>query len=1291
MKKYFSKTNKKTMPFLAILLCALMVLTVFPSNISYAADDDVYSYNLITYNYNENCHGYYFTPKAPGKYDTLVMIHGGGGVGSTHKDLISVMNTWVKAGHFEPMVVVVPVVGDYNGSGLYIEDFLEYIDNDDKFGTLLENIESGALSTQIDTEGDILVSGFSMGGMAAFLAGAVHNTRIKKVGTLSGSANVYLQEDTSGGYYTKKNEIYFSKDPDAIVFMAAGQAEANPNTFIGTIDRYKDAIESTGNNKEGLVTVYKAPDSWGGHNWRNLAVKELFMFLYLNKYGELPTQEFVETACSGISYQEPNILNEDTEHPTPEVTIKPYDGEDLVDLDMSTYVKDTTTDPEGEISIGGLTNSGTLDSSTVIKMSSQSEGPASLDLSKQEFTSALGSTTSYLKRTIDNQMCNTNNTFNTVENVALEEGANTISFWAKYVPENNGSFAYNLFDYNVTYDDETGSMHLFTLDQKATTESAFVLAGRSNSPVVTGRASVTEYADITDEAAGKWAHYVITNPAYSSNDRKVMKIYVNGEYVYSRMVVKPSGTVTNAKIAFGGDASPAESVYWPTDFSLGDVKIYDGELTATEVMSEYTIEKDKYIESASELPLIEGYTFSDSTVTYDEQNHTMAVSVADDATPDTTITYTCNGEEFTGATEMGTYNVTATITKDGYTDLILNARLKIKGGEITGYTFSDSTLEYDGENHMINVSAAADATEGTTVTYTCDGEAFTGATEIGTYVVTATISKANYNDLVLTATLEIEAVSLDFDVEFDTESRTFNVNTNDALSGVNRVLLVVKDSKDNVVYMDALNAVTADSASFNVDLGENLKDYEYSFTLSSMGDTIDYSTKTCESDIDPDDAVALLNIEGYTFTDSTVDYDGETHTIAVLAAEDATEEVNVTYTCDGEEFTGATEAGTYNVTATLSKEGYNDLALTAKLTINPAEITGYTFTDDAVNYDGGNHTIAVLAAEDATADTTVTYTCNGEEFTGATEIGVYEVTATISKVNYNDLVLTATLEIIGADITGYTFTDSTVDYDGENHTITVLAADDATDEVTITYTCNGEEFTGATQVGTYDVTVTISKTGYNDLVLTARLKINAVHNPDDDVIFDEATFFDVTYDEATRSFIVEGEILNEGSSSANRLLLMVYDPESNGNADPYYMDVLNDHKGAFEFRVPLDDAAVGGEYTFVVTSYGDVVTNGAKTYNYTSDFETYGSIAPGSAIGGTYTLGTDEDAPIVLIAIYKDGILVRIATANDVSDGKITAEIQFAADEDTTNYTAKAFVWKNATTLRPLMKARVLK
>ncbi len=195
-------------------------------------------------------------------------------------------------------------------------------------------------------------------------------------------------------------------------------------------------------------------------------------------------------------------------------------------------------------------------------------------------------------------------------------------------------------------------------------------------------------------------------------------------------------------------------------------------------------------------------------------------------------------------------------------------------------------------------------------------------------------------------------------------------------------------------------------------------------------------------------------------------------------------------------------------------------------------------------------------------------------------------------------------------------------------------------------------------------------------------------------IEEETSLFDVTYNEEDNKFVVTGEVKKNDEASVNRILLMVYDPMFNGYSDLYYMDALNAHKGAFSFEVPMSASAPVGTYTFVVSSDGEVVTKGTKTCAITDNFVTYGNISQGTTFGGTYTMEEGESAPTVIIALYntnKDGskTLVRTAVASTAVDGKVTAELRIAADEDIGTYSAKAFVWENITTsFKPVKSGR---
>lgn len=77
-------------------------------------------------------------------------------------------------------------------------------------------------------------------------------------------------------------------------------------------------------------------------------------------------------------------------------------------------------------------------------------------------------------------------------------------------------------------------------------------------------------------------------------------------------------------------------------------------------------------------------------------------------------------------------------------------------GVLTGFTFNDSSLLYDGEPHSIKVNYDADKWKGLTITYDTSA-----VTEEGKYVYTVTVKKDNYEDLVLHAVLTIRTLTLE--------------------------------------------------------------------------------------------------------------------------------------------------------------------------------------------------------------------------------------------------------------------------------------------------------------------------------------------------------------------------------------------------------------------------------------------------------------------------------------------------------------------------------------------------
>lgn len=153
---------------------------------------------------------------------------------------------------------------------------------------------------------------------------------------------------------------------------------------------------------------------------------------------------------------------------------------------------------------------------------------------------------------------------------------------------------------------------------------------------------------------------------------------------------------------------------------------------------------------------------------------------------------------------------------------------------------------------------------------------------------------------------------------------------------------------------------------------------------------------------------AKTDFTGVEFASASYVYDGQPNILGEVTG--APENTTITYTGRSEQ----TNAGTYNASAKLVKEGYNDKTLNATLTITPATFTGYTYESKSVKYDGAEHINDIQLVGIFPQGTTTTGTVknsNNETVTSAIEVGTYTYTCVVSNSNYNTLTLNATLTI----------------------------------------------------------------------------------------------------------------------------------------------------------------------------------------------------------------------------------------------------------------------------------------
>ncbi len=162
-----------------------------------------------------------------------------------------------------------------------------------------------------------------------------------------------------------------------------------------------------------------------------------------------------------------------------------------------------------------------------------------------------------------------------------------------------------------------------------------------------------------------------------------------------------------------------------------------------------------------------GLSLPNATVTYDGQPHSL--EVVGDLPAGATVDYGAAGNSFT---EVGPHEVTATVSCEGYNDLVLHGTLTIVASDFAGLSFTDASVEYDGQPHSISVSG--ELPQGAEVSY-APGNSFTA---VGEYEITATVSCAGYNDLVLQATLTITKGNM-VGVTFEDQEVAFDGNAHE--------------------------------------------------------------------------------------------------------------------------------------------------------------------------------------------------------------------------------------------------------------------------------------------------------------------------------------------------------------------------------------------------------------------------------------------------------------------------------------------------------------------------------
>lgn len=381
--------------------------------------------------------------------------------------------------------------------------------------------------------------------------------------------------------------------------------------------------------------------------------------------------------------------------------------------------------------------------------------------------------------------------------------------------------------------------------------------------------------------------------------------------------------------------------------------------------------------------------------------------------------------------------------------------------DFEGITFESETIVYDGREHELE---AKNVPAGAIVQY--ENEI---AKDTGTYKQKVTISADGYKTLVLEATITITKA----------ESNV-----------TEKSLEIMSYGKYATYRADLPFNVVINGHTFEASFNSSNKNYEYKLYFDSKADTLegenlvkvivseDKNHKETTKEFKYD--IHFEEITGLTLSDESFNYDGEEHSLVVSG--NNIELYTITYNNNKN-----VNAGTYDVEAEISREGYKKLVLTAKMTILQLEPTFTQTKENEILYK--NDTITYTSNVPfslAIGDKKFDAISSGEtykldfvlDYEGKIDVRI--VSAGLTNIKGFDKTFTYDVQL--KTLNDATMADLTVDYDNTIHSLEVA---NVPSEAKITYENNDK-----TDAGEYVVKATIELDGFETKVLEAKLTIN---------------------------------------------------------------------------------------------------------------------------------------------------------------------------------------------------------
>lgn len=485
------------------------------------------------------------------------------------------------------------------------------------------------------------------------------------------------------------------------------------------------------------------------------------------------------------------------------------------------------------------------------------------------------------------------------------------------------------------------------------------------------------------------------------------------------------------------------------------------------------------------------YTYSDTKTYTKSQFHSLIV----ESTQNMTINWTYNGSAFPDASfaDAGVYTVTfnylgsALYLPSRYTQTItINKQTQVVPPEFEEGAYGNITAQYSGNNLEISTPVPVNLTECGyvyTFTLTKGGETVANARDAGTYTQTLTGTSVNYTNVTAVRTITITKAPVT--VTVGNLSINYLENPDLSLAGVTLAGLKESDASLPVSALIAEGTTPLFSSTYTV--GSNVGSYPINYSAQFRNYTINQVVAGTL-------AVNTIDLAqgGITFEDKTVTYSGADVSIV---AENLPSGANVAYDRNAYK-----NVGIYTVTASISKANYNDLVLTAVLTITKASVV-ISAADLTLDYNPARTEISQgafgyvangLVGSDVGKQAEIFSTLgfnyavkqDGQAVT-VFDAGSYEIVLTVTGEldNYEIEVNNARLDI--RPISMYSLYAShdnyNATYNGEEKTHPITFFDIYGTGVTYEYYLNGEQAESCVNAGVYTVYALAEKISDNYL------------------------------------------------------------------------------------------------------------------------------------------------------------------------------------------------------------------